>query len=98
MAASIIERLDAALIEDSTNGLFRCDRTIFTDKELFELEMEHLFEGNWVYLAHESQIPDRNDYFTAWMGRQPVFVTRNKDNELGAFINACSHRGAMLCR
>lgn len=98
MAASILERLDAALIEDSTNGLFRCDRTVFTDKELFELELEHLFEGNWIYLAHESQIPNRNDYFTTWMGRQPVFITHNKDNELGAFINACSHRGAMLCR
>lgn len=98
MAVSIVERLDAALIEDPANGLFRCDRAIFTDKELFELEMEHLFEGNWVYLAHETQVPNRNDYFTAWMGRQPVFITRNKDNELGAFINACSHRGAMLCR
>jgi benzoate/toluate 1,2-dioxygenase alpha subunit len=98
MTASVIERLDTALVEDSGSGLFRCDRAIFTDKELFELEMKHLFEGNWIYLAHESQVANRNDYFTTWVGRQPVFITRNKDNELGAFINACSHRGAMLCR
>ena len=98
MTASIIERIDGALIEDSANGLFRCDRAIFTDKELFELEMKHLFEGNWVYLAHESQVANTNDYFTTWIGRQPVFITRDKDDALGAFINACSHRGAMLCR
>jgi benzoate/toluate 1,2-dioxygenase alpha subunit len=98
MAPSIVERLDTALVEDSADGLFRCDRTIFTDPGFFELEMKHLFEGNWVYLAHESQIPNKNDYLTTWMGRQPIFLARNKDNELNAFINACSHRGAMLCR
>ena len=32
------------------------------------------------------------------MGRQPIFIARNKNGELNAFINACSHRGAMLCR
>jgi phenylpropionate dioxygenase-like ring-hydroxylating dioxygenase large terminal subunit len=32
------------------------------------------------------------------MGRQPIFIARNKDGVLNAFINACSHRGAMLCR
>jgi benzoate/toluate 1,2-dioxygenase alpha subunit len=98
MTPNIIERLDTALVEDSTDGLFRCDRAIFTDVGFFELEMKHLFEGNWVYLAHESQIPNKNDYFTTWMGRQPIFIARSKDNELNAFINACSHRGAMLCR
>jgi benzoate/toluate 1,2-dioxygenase alpha subunit len=98
MISSIIERLDTALVENSADGLFRCDRAIFTDDAFFDLEMKHLFEGNWVYLAHESQIPNKNNYFTTWMGRQPIFITRGKDNELNAFINACSHRGAMLCR
>jgi benzoate/toluate 1,2-dioxygenase alpha subunit len=98
MTSSVIERLDTALVEDSADGLFRCDRAIFTDTAFFELEMKHLFEGNWVYLAHESQIPNKNDYFTTWMGRQPIFIARSKDNALNAFINACSHRGAMLCR
>jgi hypothetical protein len=32
------------------------------------------------------------------MGRQPIFIARNRDGELNAYINACSHRGAMLCR
>jgi len=32
------------------------------------------------------------------MGRQPIFIARNRNGELNAFINACSHRGAMLCR
>ncbi|WP_423785731.1 benzoate 1,2-dioxygenase large subunit [Halopseudomonas pelagia] len=90
--------LDGLLVEDKEKGLFRCNREIFTNPELFELEMKYLFEGNWIYLAHESQIPNTNDYYTTQMGRQPIFIARNKVGELNAFINACSHRGAMLCR
>ena len=26
--------------------------------------MKYIFEGNWIYLAHETQIPNKNDYFT----------------------------------
>ena len=60
--------------------------------------MKHIFEGNWIYLAHETQIPNKNDYLTMYIGRQPIFIARNRNGELNAFINACSHRGAMLCR
>jgi benzoate/toluate 1,2-dioxygenase alpha subunit len=60
--------------------------------------MKHIFEGNWIYLAHESQVPNNNDYYTTHIGRQPVFIARNRQGELNAFINACSHRGAQLCR
>ena len=58
----------------------------------------YIFEGNWIYLAHESQIPNNNDYFTMFMGRQPIVIARNRNGELNAFVNACSHRGAMICR
>jgi benzoate/toluate 1,2-dioxygenase alpha subunit len=92
------EYLNSLLEEDREKGLYRCKREMFTNPELFELEMKHIFEGNWIYLAHESQIPEKNDYYTVTMGRQPVFIARNRNGELNAFINACSHRGATLCR
>lgn len=84
--------------DDAQAGLFRCRRDIFTNEDLFALEMKHIFEGNWVYLAHESQIPDVNDYYTTWIGRQPIVITRDKTGTLNAVINACAHKGAMLCR
>ena len=96
MSIDLLERLETAVVEDEANGIYRCRRDIFTDPDLFELEMKHIFEGNWIFLAHESQISNKNDYFTTTMGRQPIFIARNKDGVLNAFINACSHRGAML--
>src|SRR6201981_1806056 len=98
MLDSVQTTIDTALEDDAQKGIFRVSRDIFTDPEIFELEMKHIFEGNWIYLAHESQIPNKNDYFTTYIGRQPIFIARNRDGELNAFVNACAHRGAMLCR
>jgi benzoate/toluate 1,2-dioxygenase alpha subunit len=98
MLHTLQSAIDTAIKDDARTGAYQVARDIFTDPEIFELEMKHIFEGNWIYLAHESQIPNKNDYFTTYMGRQPIFIARNRDGELNAFINACSHRGAMLCR
>src|SRR3712207_8776946 len=98
MLDAIRQTLDEVVQDNADTGPFRCKRNIFTDPEIFELEMKHIFEGNWIYLAHESQIPNKNDYFTGYMGRTPIFIARNRNGELNAFVNACSHRGAMLCR
>ena len=76
----------------------RLARSIFTDEELFELEMKHIFESNWVYVCHESQLPRPHDYITQTIGRQPVIINRRKSGELGGLVNACAHRGAALCR
>ncbi|MFN3924941.1 MAG: benzoate 1,2-dioxygenase large subunit, partial [Pseudarthrobacter sp.] len=76
------EVLADAVIDDRENGIIRAKREIFTDQEIFELEMKHIFEGNWVYLAHESQIPNVGDYFTTYIGRTPVMITRDKDENL----------------
>jgi len=90
--------LQSLLEEDKEKGIYRNKREMFTNPQLFELELKYIFEGNWVFLAHESQIPEKNDYFTTNMGRQPIIIARNKESELNAFINACSHKGAVLCR
>ena len=81
-----------AVEADAQPGRYRCDRRIFTDEALFEMEMKHIFEGNWVFLAHESQVENPGDYYTTYVGRQPVILTRTKDGELKAILNALSER------
>jgi benzoate/toluate 1,2-dioxygenase alpha subunit len=56
---SIEKVLSDAVVDDREAGVIKANRRIFTDEEIFELEMKHIFEGNWIYLAHESQIPTR---------------------------------------
>lgn len=94
-----LDYLLADAVEDGAESwVFRCRRDIFTNEDLFALEMKYIFERNWVYLAHESQIPENNDYYTTWIGRKPIVITRDKTSKLNALVNACAHKGVMLCR
>jgi benzoate/toluate 1,2-dioxygenase alpha subunit len=51
-----------------------------------------------VYLAHESQVPEPNDYLTGHIGQQPVILARDCDGDLVVLLNRCMHRGATVCR
>lgn len=88
----------AFLDVDVAAGRVRVRRDALTDPAIFELEMRHIFEGGWVYLAHESQLRERFDFYTDWIGRQPVIVYRNGQGAIDVFLNACPHRGTTLCR
>ena len=76
----------------------RVHRTIYTDSAIFEREMTHVFGAVWVYLAHESQIPNNDDFVTARLGLRPLIVTRDMQGKIRALYNRCTHRGARICR
>jgi 3-phenylpropionate/trans-cinnamate dioxygenase alpha subunit len=81
---------------DERNGLV--NTRIFQDEQIYQLELERIFARCWLYLAHESQLEYEGDYVTAYMGEDPVVVTRDSDGKLRAFLNSCRHRGAKVCR
>lgn len=76
----------------------RVHRSLYTDPNIFALEMTHVFGGTWVYLAHESQIPNNNDFITGKLGLRPLIITRDADGKIRALYNRCTHRGTTLCR
>ncbi len=72
-------------------------RSVYTDAEIFRLEMERIFSRAWIYLAHESEMPAAGDYVRRHLGTQQVILTRDRDGAVHAIPNRCSHRGATLC-
>lgn len=59
--------------------------------------MERIFGRAWVFVGHESQVPNPGDYRTTDIGRQPVIVIRHSDVGVRVLLNRCSHRGARIC-
>lgn len=83
--------------DDAERGVFRVHRDLFRDPALFDLEMARIFEGSWVYVCLESQVPQPHDFFVTRVGRRSVMVTRDGQGVLNCFFNTCRHRGATLC-
>jgi phenylpropionate dioxygenase-like ring-hydroxylating dioxygenase large terminal subunit len=84
----------SSLVQDD-----RVHRTLYTDSTVFDEEMVKVFGGqSWVYLAHESQLPEPNSFLSVRMGLRQVIVTRDKTGELHAVFNRCAHRAATICR
>jgi benzoate/toluate 1,2-dioxygenase alpha subunit len=85
------------LIDDRPeDGVFRVSRSLFRDPDLFELEMKHVFEGGWIFIGLNTQAENPHDYFTSFIGRVPIIVSRDGDGELRCFVNACPHKGVRL--
>jgi phenylpropionate dioxygenase-like ring-hydroxylating dioxygenase large terminal subunit len=76
----------------------RVHRRVYTDENIFAREMNNVFAATWVYVAHESEIPEPNDFKLAWLGTRDVIVTRDEESVVRVFSNRCSHRGASVCR
>ena len=88
-ATDLDHLLATAVQDDKEAGVFRCRRDIFTNAELYELEMKHIFESNWVPWRTKARSRPTTTT-TTWIGRQPIVITRDKTGELHAVINACA--------
>ena len=76
----------------------RVHRRIYLEQEIFELEMERIFERNWVFLGHESEVAEPGDYKTVPIGTQPAIMTRDGDGDIHVLMNRCMHRAATICQ
>jgi benzoate/toluate 1,2-dioxygenase alpha subunit len=71
-------------------------RDVYTNSEIFALEMERLFANTWVYVGHDSQVPNAGDYFTTTIGSQPVVMVRHEDGIVHVLYNRCPHKGTRI--
>ncbi len=77
--------------EDRVHG------SLYYDPAIFEDELEKIWYKTWVYVGHESEVPEPGDYHLKQIGLQPVILTRDKEGQVHVVLNRCAHRANMVC-
>lgn len=64
---------------------------------LHEEELKKVFGRCWLFVGHDSMIPEPYDYFVSLMGADSVVVQRAASGAIAVYLNKCRHRGAAVC-
>jgi phenylpropionate dioxygenase-like ring-hydroxylating dioxygenase large terminal subunit len=81
-----------SLIEDD-----RVHGSLYVDDGVFADEMERIFTRGWVFVGHESEVPEVGDWVTRSLGHEPVIMVRDRQERVNVLANRCAHRGTTLC-
>lgn len=88
-----VEPLEQLVLDDRVHG------RIYVDEDVFKAEMERIFAQCWLYVGHESEVPEPGAYKTTWLVDQPVIVSRGSDDgKIRVLFNRCRHRAAIVCQ
>jgi phenylpropionate dioxygenase-like ring-hydroxylating dioxygenase large terminal subunit len=84
------------VLEDVRRGMIPAH--IYNDEEIFRLERERLFSRAWMFVGHESEVPQPGDYVVRRVLEDSFIVSRGEDGQVRALFNMCLHRGMQVCR
>jgi len=68
----------------------------YRDESVFDLEVERLFQREWVSITCAQSVPEPGDVFPVMIAGQSLLVVCDKDGDVRVFYNLCRHRGAEL--
>jgi PAH dioxygenase large subunit len=71
---------------------------IFIDEDVYEEELRRVFPRSWLFVGHDTEVPQKGDYVLRRMGRDSVIMVRGEDMEVRVLLNQCRHRGMPVCR
>ncbi len=74
----------------------RAHKNVYIDQSVFELEMRNIWGKSWIFIGHESQVPNAGDYFSLDFAGMPAVMVRDQDNAIHVLHNRCGHKGAKL--
>jgi phenylpropionate dioxygenase-like ring-hydroxylating dioxygenase large terminal subunit len=74
------------------------NRQVYVSDEIFRMEQEQIFMRAWLFVGHESMVPNPGDFAASRMGAEEVILVRDRKMKIHVFLNTCRHRGMKVCR
>jgi phenylpropionate dioxygenase-like ring-hydroxylating dioxygenase large terminal subunit len=76
--------------------VFRVPAVNYFDPDRWRLEVDRIFKRLPLMLAFSSELAEPNSYKSMDVAGVPLLLTRGTDGAVRAFVNMCSHRGAIV--
>ncbi len=95
MTRSLIAHGEADTME-LADEVVRVPASAYTDPELFELEKKQIFRRLPLMVAPSCELPEPGDFKAMDICGVPLLLSRQKDGEVIAYLNMCTHRGNPL--
>jgi len=73
-------------------------RELYVNPDIYQQELEQIYGRAWLFVGHESMVPNPGDFFLSRMGEESVILVRDQKGTLHVFLNTCRHRGNKVCR
>jgi phenylpropionate dioxygenase-like ring-hydroxylating dioxygenase large terminal subunit len=70
--------------------------TNYYDPQRWQLEMDRIFRRTPLVMAFTDELAEPHSFKAMEVAGTPVLITRSADGTARAFVNMCSHRGAVL--
>ena len=92
------------MFQSDIDGLIRrqqsgwtLEQAFYRSPEIYQLEFQQVLSPQWLYVEHESELPEPGDFLTYEIGEESIIIVRGFDQQLRAFFNVCRHRGSQIC-
>ena len=81
---------------DQTEGITTIPASNYFDPDRWQREVDLIFKRVPLLIATSAEIKEPNSYKAIEIVGMPVLISRDVNGVVRAFVNMCSHRGAML--
>ena len=89
---AILESLIHHLSPADPDNAHTLPASLYTDPDILHLEYQSIFENTWQLVGHQDQVRNVGDQLVCQVGRVPIVVVKNTQQEIKAFHNVCRHR------
>ncbi|MFT7490605.1 MAG: Rieske 2Fe-2S family protein [Pseudohongiellaceae bacterium] len=94
---SSVSREKVQQMLSTRDSRYTLEQALYNNEQVFQMDMDEVFNKEWIFIGMSCEIPNRGDYITADVGQNPVLIVRDADGSINAFHNSCRHRGSRLC-
>jgi len=88
---------DLKKLVDQHKPGYALPREFYSSEAIYDRDIADVWNRNWIWVGHESQIPDPGDYFLFDYGPESLIIVRDRNGEIRAHLNVCRHRGSRVC-